>query len=696
MTISPTFIEDWLTAAYDKLTAAIPDFVARPQQRDLSLRVAKALTEGIPLTAEAPTGTGKTVAYLLGALAAHYAKGAGASDPIVVSTATKALQQQLVSNDLPKLVMAGLITPEDVAISKGKGNYLCLRQAEEVAVVLERGEQDPELFLGDSSAELDPTLVSGMVDALYDGRWDGDFDAYEGRMPPSVRPIAVSSDTCNSKKCEYYSRCAYYKAKAAAAGKKVLVANHDLVLRDLLLVSEDMEPTLPVANYMLVFDEAHHLPEKAIKVKATDGNVSALFLALPKLAGVQKILKGSPELSRQLAARHITEAHFDRVALADSLRNLSSELMTVDVDEESGQHRFAKGEVPAELSVALLAVQTPVSNMLGSINALTAFLREAQGSLSDPIQEKANELMRRALDLKYPLESLLEAVTAFLRPTRVVKWLYRKEATVTIHTAPLEGADVLKPLLWDSKRTQGVVMTSATLRDIGGFSRFASRAGIPPKAHFMVLPYTFPYEKSVMVVAAMNATPKPAERRFFLTELREKLPKEIKPREGTLILFPSWAMLREFGPLLKARFGEERVKVQGEHTTKMLVKAHCAAIDSGEGSILMGVATLSEGLDLPGKYCTHVAIVALPFAVPSDPVEQEIAERLGPKYFSERSLPDAMVRLTQMVGRLLRRESDIGRITLFDRRLASTSYGKQMLRSLPPFQKVIEPLPTPT
>ena len=171
-----------------------------------------------------------------------------------------------------------------------------------------------------------------------------------------------------------------------------------------------------------------------------------------------------------------------------------------------------------------------------------------------------------------------------------------------------------------------------------------------------------------------------------------KLPAAINPREGTLIIFPSWAMLREFGPKLKARFGERKVRVQGEATVKMLVREHCSDIDRGEGAILAGVATLAEGLDLPGKYCTHVVIVSLPFAVPTDPVEQELSDQLGNKYFGERALPDAMVRLTQMVGRLLRRESDRGRVTIFDRRLATTSYGRQMLNALPPFQKVIEPL----
>lgn len=308
--------------------------------------------------------------------------------------------------------------------------------------------------------------------------------------------------------------------------------------------------------------------------------------------------------------------------------------------------------------------------------------------------EKATELLRRSLDVKVPGEESIKCFLALVDTKRSAKWLFRKEGTTSLHTAPLEASDVLTPLLWENERARASVMVSATLRDLGGYTRFSGRVGLPKTARFETLPYTFPYAKSKLVVAAMGATPKLAERRQFLTELSSKLPRAINSKEATLVLFPSWTMLREFAPKLKDRFGRDNVRVQGEdgRSIKMLVRDHCEAIDRGDGGILLGVQTLAEGLDLPGVYCTHVVIISLPFAVPTDPVEQELSEILGNRYFSERSLPDAMTRLTQMVGRLLRRESDVGRVTIFDRRLASTSYGRQMLASLPPFEKVIEPM----
>lgn len=678
---------DWVEAAYAAL-AATGDFVPRQAQKDLSRNVATALLQGHPLVAEAPTGTGKTIAYLVGALALTESSSVSGQEPILVSTATKALQSQLFLNDLPRLTRAGLLGLDEVAIAKGKSNYVCLRTAEETAALLERARLDPELFVPDVSLDLDYDELAPMLDAFEAGTWDGDFDTWEGRRPKSVFPIAVNSDTCSAKKCPRYSQCAYFSAKARIAGKRIIVANHDLILRDLLLAQQE-QASLPAANYFVVFDEAHHLPDKAISVGSTEADLAALQRALPKLAGLQKLLKTGPEV-RGIAERlGLKEEVFDRTAVTLALREVVGMLSVMDVDEDSGQKRFAKGQVPQPLMDALIALtEGPLAALCSNLAALVGALKDA--SLPASAQDKASEAMRRALDVKRLGDEVLVCVFR-LQAERTAKWMFRRDGALSLHTAPLEGSDVLDRLLWQNSRTRGVVMVSATLRDIGGFSRFKRRAGLPETTAFEVLPYTFAYKESRLVVASMRATPKPAERKHFLEELRGKLPEKINPREGTLVLFPSWSMTREFAPLLKARFGEQRVKAQGEHPVRTLVNRHKSDVDAGYGSVLVGVATLSEGLDLPGDYCTHVVIVALPFAVPSDPVEQELSDILGPKYFSERSLPDATVRLTQMVGRLLRRESDRGRVTVFDRRLASTSYGKQMLNSLPPFEKVIEP-----
>ncbi|MDO8416478.1 MAG: helicase C-terminal domain-containing protein [Agitococcus sp.] len=679
----------WVDAAYAKLASNL-DFVVRQQQKELSYDVASAFITRVPLGAEAPTGTGKTLAYLIGALAATESSGSTTKEPVVVSTATKALQQQIITKDFPTLVQAGLLSEDAVTLAKGKSNYLCLNQAEEYAILLEQAGAQEGLAYNEAQATLASEQVAEMVIAFNEHTWNGDFDTYTGPRPKSVIPIAVSTDTCIKKKCPHFNDCSYYKARGRLGTAKVIIANHDIVLMDLLFVSQKMEPTLPVPNYYVVFDEAHHLPEKAIKVGATEATLHTLQLLIPSVKGIQQLLKTTSTLAALVNNRW--EVELDVLPVMQPLRDLMQLLNSVPVESDSCQFRFAKGVVPSVILVAVENLKGPLRVLHAMLESIVGALRDTQDSLDPSVMERASEIIRRSISVTIPAKAVLENFVQLTSPARTAKWLYKKERVVSLHTSPLEGADVLQPLLWNSTRTLGVVMASATLRDLGGFSRFAQKVGSPKQTQYKTLPYTFPYEKSQLVVAAMHATPKPVERKQFILELALKLPKAINSKEGTLILFPSWSLLREFTPRLKAAFGEVKVRVQGEHPVKMLLQSHCQAIDKGDGSILMGVATLAEGLDLPGTYCTHVIVVTLPFAVPNDPVEQEIAEILGSRYFSERSLPDATTRLIQMVGRLLRRESDIGRITIFDRRLVATNYGRQMLANLPPFEKIIEPL----
>lgn len=680
----------WVDAAYQTLSK-VPPFVAREAQVRLSKAVAQTIVNKVPLAAEAPTGTGKTLAYLLGALACARTLPQGVKEPMVVSTATKALQQQLLSSDLPRLVQSGIIKPEEVVIAKGKSNYLCQFHARSTLELLQQAQDNPELFVFQSAEQVDEAELSAMLESFENDSWNGDFDHYEGPRTFNVRPVAVNGDTCLRKKCEHYNNCAYVRARSKLTDATLVVANHDLLLLDLLLSSSGLEGTLPLAAYSLIVDEAHHLPDKAISVGSSELPVTQLLQALPKLAGAQKILRAQAELLRLLDSRNLSADKLERDPLTTALRTLNVALEGITVDEETNQRRFARGQLDAGVRDALTECRPLLDSMVSELNSVVAVLREASG-LSPTATERASDVMRRLLDVKVLAEDSLRCTVAYLGTGRYAKWLFRHKQSLSLHAAPLEGADVLTPLMWTNRRVKSVVMVSATLRDFGGFERYRRRVGMPANGVCTTLPSQFNYPGSELVVAAFKATPKPAERKAFFQELARELPARIDAKEATLVLFPSWAMLKEFVPKLRERFGERMVRVQGDSPVRMLLRGHCAATDAGQGSILVGVATLSEGLDLPGKYCTHVVIVALPFAAPNDPVEQELAEQLGPRYFGERSLPDAMVRLTQMVGRLLRREDDRGRITVLDRRLAATSYGRQMLKALPAFKKVIEPL----
>lgn len=686
---------EWVLAAYKQLEAHT-GILARQAQRRLSRLTAAALLANKPLATEAPTGTGKTLAYLVGALGAQQVSGV----PIVVSTATKALQQQLLSADLPRLFKVGLLDPKVVALAKGRSNYLCLREADFVAHSMGQASLEGDAFFDERLLALEPEEVRPLVDAFASGAWNGDFDMYEGTRPRSVIPIAANADTCTRKKCEHYKVCAFFKARKELETARVVVANHDLVLADLSLAADTPEGgSFPVANYYAIFDEAHHLPDKAIAVGSAESNLVSLNAHLPKLTGASKLLDGFAMVKEAVQRNAaVTPDHLDPSELRARLRPVLSALNDLELREDSSVLRFPQAKLDPSLASVLPAALEEAEQLNERLDRASSFLRDGltkavPGLPSDnATQTRLTELTRRILEVKRYLDQFVKLGVLLRSGNRLAVWMYRDNKAITLHAAPLEGADVLRPLLWASERVKGTVMVSATLRDLGGFERFIRRAGLPAEAYCEAMPYTFDYSKSQLVVADMAATPKPAERMKYLAELRVKLPQVVHPKEGTLLLFPSWSMLKEFTPLLRQHFGD-KVRVQAEQPVRLLVKDHCAAIDRGEGAILAGVATLAEGLDLPGAYCTHVVIMALPFAVPADPVEEELAELLGNQYFAKRSLPDAMVRLTQMVGRLLRRESDIGRVTIFDRRLAATSYGKNMLRALPPFNKVIEKAP---
>lgn len=683
----------WVQQAYARLEAQ-SGITSRPAQHQLSELVVDSFMRKAPLIAEAPTGTGKTLAYLVGALAAHSETGT----PVVVSTATKALQQQLLTTDLPRLVAAGLTPADAVGLAKGRSNYLCLRDARDVRQGLLLVGSDADDYIDDGMAELSPEDVEPMLDAFENGSWNGDFDLYDGNRPRSVIRIAASSDTCTGAKCEHHKPCAYFAARKRLTGCGVLVSNHDLTLIDLTLAKEGVEGTFPLQAYNIVFDEAHHLPDKAISAGSAEVSTAAIVAALPRLTGVVRglaAISGLAEVVRRVAK--IADETLDPAPLRTAYSALQDEVDGLETSKEFPSVRFPGGSFPSALGSAFERVRLCCEVLHTGLTGVNMVLKEGLVSYpelpSDPATRKRfAELTNRVRDVLRVIKAVLKLGHLLSRPIRRALWVYKPEKTAMLSGAPLEGADVLDSLLWKSDRVKGVSMVSATLRDVKGFDRFKRRVGAPPSSVAEAMPYTFAYEDSTLTVAEMEATPKPQERPAFSRELLRKLPQYIRRDEGTLLLFPSWALLREVAPELKRMYGEQ-FRLQGETPIRALVRGHCNAIDLGKGSILAGVATLAEGLDLPGKYCTHVGIVALPFAAPNDPVEEELAEILGKQYFSLRSLPDAMVRLTQMVGRLLRRESDRGRVTVFDKRLGATSYGRQMLHALPPFKKVIERTP---
>lgn len=668
--------------------AAQSGFATRPDQKNLSLSMAKALIERTPFAAEAPTGTGKTLAYLIGALAAAESLRTTKDIPIVVATATVGLQNQVLTGDVPKLVAAGIL-PEGVAtLAKGRGRYFCVASAERT-LSGDAPTAQVDFFEDQAASSSAFEFSKGVEELLAAWRsttWTGDRDSYLKPLPAAAwKAAAADSATCLGHKCEHYSSCPFFAARRTLSSSRIVVANHDLVLADLAMGFEDADPLVP-GSYLLVFDEAHHLPDKAVEAAAGSVDVPATLERLPMLAGLVRSLQKHPELVRTLNKAKVSFADLEPFPLSNSLEAVRDELQMLELEDDVTEYRFEKGELPPGLARALKAATLSWGVYLAALqDSIRALKQSPMAENQATLKPLLHEVLFMAAGALALVSDVVSSLTLLTGQDRAVRWVEKTQDGFLVKTSPLEGDEVLQRLVWSNERVR-VAMVSATLQDFEGFDRFRARSGAPENLKTATLPHIFQYKENTLYLVMMKSSPRFDEREDFVAELSASLPGFISRNEGTLVLFPSWGMMNTVcGPLKKAFPGA--VLCQGDMGVRELVRVHRERIDQGQGSILCGLATLAEGLDLPGAYCTHVVICALPFTVPTSPVEREQQELLGKDYFLKRALPDTLIKMVQMTGRLMRRESDRGRITVFDNRLAGTRWGRKLMDALPGFKR---------
>ena len=293
---------------------------------------------------------------------------------------------------------------------------------------------------------------------------------------------------------------------------------------------------------------------------------------------------------------------------------------------------------------------------------------------------------------------LIDFMALFLEPDQDdrppnVRWLsvetVAKQQTLSVHAGPMTAAVFLDRSLWS--RAFGVVLTSATLRGMGLFHRFRMDCGLRrfDESHFLAVPSPFRYhEQATLHLPDMRYLPN-EQHQQWCSEVVEKLVGMIDTTEATLVLFTSRAVMEQVYHQLPAKL-TSLVLIQGDSLSpKNMVLRHIRQIEAGHGSIIFGLDRFAEGVDLPGNLCTHVIITKLPFPVFTRPIEQAKQEwiiRRGGQPFTALCLPAVSVKLIQACGRLLRKETDKGRITILDRRLLTKSYGKQLLAHLPDYR----------
>ncbi|MDG2070305.1 MAG: ATP-dependent DNA helicase DinG [Pseudomonadales bacterium] len=686
-----------IQGAYSRLLEA-QGFKARSCQKQMIAEIARTLGnievnadgERIPgpntCVVEAGTGTGKTIAYTMAALPIAKALG----KKLVISTATVALQEQISYQDLPDIRKHANL---DVtfALAKGRRRYLCLARFD--MALQASGEQSLQLFDDDVPGEVDRQLYQEMLDKLGEGKWNGDRDDWTDEIPhQSWSPISTDHTRCTGRQCSHFENCIFYRARENIHRVDCIVTNHDLVLADLMMGGGTVLPAPEDTIY--VFDEGHHLPDKASNHFSSFlqlNSTTEWLIQLPQ--SVQQCSIDMPDLVTQ-SSQSVVEQQ--ATVLIDRLQEMS-DLVLPFADQASGggdrrHFRFPMGVVPKEL-------QQQAGELMRQFASLHRIFAALNDNLQDALDESSNETDEYWLATLAGITVRLDAAVRLWMlfnqsdpagKAPYARWLvFEEEGELQLHASPISVSGALQDLLW--QRSFGVVVTSATLSMAGDFSRFKDRSGILPDNQYLTLPSPFNFlEQGVLRVPAMTVDPSDPDAHTL--QIAEMIPRLVLQEKSSLVLFTSWRQLLGAMRVLDSEFAE-RVLRQGDLTRSEIVRTHKANIDAGEPSCIFGLASFAEGIDLPGEYCDHVVICKIPFAVPDDPVGATLAEWIenrGGNAFEEVMLPDAALRMVQACGRLLRTETDRGTITILDRRLVTKGYGSRLQRALPPFRRVIE------
>lgn len=685
-------LQERIRAVWQGLRERVPGFTPRRAQNEMIAAVARALaTSGNVAAVEAPTGVGKSLAYLAAGVPIALAR----EKKLVVSTGTVALQAQLVERDLPAFLAATGIEAA-VAIAKGRPRYLCPRNLAELL-----GGAAQESLLPDRDGLGVSPLGAGDIEcarrldrAWSEGQWDGDLDRAPEPLSAALRGrITTTAAACTGRQCRYFASCPLMLARARVREADIVVTNHALLLAALALGDEDggLPLIAPPGDMLLVVDEAHHLPRVAIDqgaawlpLRAMATRMKAMLALVGAVGGACKGETLAGQTPQQV------QALIEEVASGlKGFHELVNPALAPTADNRDPLWRAPGGCLPEDWR-PMITQLAEATRLLGLWFA-AARLRIGKLAAEDPRLDGLVRNVGLAHDLvqqQIALWQSWQGEDAVGEPP-VARWLSAgREGDCACHASPVAAGQVLRALLWS--RVDAVLLTSATLSDGGDFRSFARDVALPAHAETMKLDSPFDLPRlAELVVPRFPAEPN--DREGHPRAVADFLQKELDWARGSLVLFTSrWKMEMVAGLLAPRR--RLRVLVQGEGNKSDLIAEHLRRVEAGEGSVLFGLNSFGEGLDLPGAACTTVVITQVPFAVPTDPQTATLGEWVegqGRSAFGEVAIPHALRMLTQFAGRLIRGPEDTGRIVILDSRLLTKGYGRRILDALPPFRRVL-------
>jgi predicted DnaQ family exonuclease/DinG family helicase len=630
------------------LARSMESYEDRPEQRELAAAIERTLADGGALVAEAGTGVGKSIAYIVPLLGA-----AAAGERAIVSTHTLPLQDQLVRKDIPA-VQAALGTELKVAVLKGRANYLCPRRWQIFRGAVETREE---------ARLLCKTLVWRSATESGD-RAELNLMSGEGEL---WSRISANDETCDQRRCKRTpGGCYLQRAREAAADAAVVVVNHALLLQD----AKMRGALLPQAENVVI-DEAHRLEDVATGAFGLELSEPRLRRDLSRVAHSTAVTSALRDPGRSASAERIRAEVERALERTDELFGALGQLLVTAAGPAEDRIRVTAGLrasddrwLPVELAGERLA------DALAGIGFGADSLAGLGGN-EDELAELANAMAEVA--------AARNAIGRGVHDPRAndVVWLDRdSDGALVLHVAQTHLGGVLRRRLVDAHRS--VVFTSATLSVAGSFAFALDRFGIRDVADVTSVGSPFDHRRQALLVLPDDIA-LPGDERFAEDAARtiEDVARELGGR--TLVLFTAHQSLREVSARLGALEQEGlAVLVQGvDGSRRALLErfAHGRAV-------LLGTQSFWEGVDLPGDMLRCVVIARLPFSVPDDPLVQGRAERYDDP-FAEFQLPQAALRLRQGFGRLIRTKSDYGAVILLDRRIVTKDYGEVLLASLP-------------
>ncbi len=670
------------------------NFEYRPQQQQMAVAVAKALETGEHLVVEAGTGVGKSLAYLIPSILFAVAR----SKKAVVSTHTINLQEQLVEKDLPMLegVLGSLPDPVKFSFTmlKGRQNYLCTRRLHKAM------QQADSLFTSPEISELK---------RIYE--WsqqtkDGSLSDFETEPEPRVwAQVCSERGLCTPKLCGHQSDfakgpghipCFFQRARSRILESDVLVLNHTLFFMNLGGVSEESaEGGILFKNDFVIFDEAHQVENVASKHIGLNVSSGQLRYSLHRLWNPRTEKGLLATLRKGAAVKLVSELLQESEHFFADVETACEDLVQRTGSAESERSRY--GSSAANRSWTELRIRR-ADLVKDDITLPIQRVREAVSELIKTSEDKdtAQELM----ECNRRLAELRSEIAIFLSQCEEdhVYWVERSgkvQKNFSLNAAPVDVAHYLRQRLFKSETS--VVMTSATLatessatekkgvlpRRSPGLSYFASQVGAEKATMLQVgSPFNYEHQMKVFVAAKM---PDPRETGYDAA-LIQWIEHFIKMTHGkAFVLFTNFKLMLEIAERMQPFFNRAGLNcfVQGTGTPRsVMLEKFKQDVDS----VLFGTDSFWQGVDVPGEALSNVIITRLPFAVPDHPLIEAKVERIearGGNSFGEFSLPEAVLKFRQGVGRLIRTKSDTGIVVVLDNRVLTKKYGQAFLDSIP-------------